>query len=71
RRSIWRRRGGRPAIGTEPEEVRAFLRLVLEKAGLPPLKILLKLLSKSRRKPRRQKIYTLLIMNFARGKWGR
>jgi len=42
--SIWKRRGGSPALGTKPEEARAFLKLVLEKAGLPPLKILLKLL---------------------------
>ena len=48
--SIWKRRGGSPAIGAEAEEAARFIRLVLEKAGLPPLKILVKLLTE-RRKP--------------------
>jgi len=48
--SIWKRRGGSPAIGIDVEQARGFLRLTLEKAGLPPLKILLKLLTE-RRKP--------------------
>ncbi|MGB4703813.1 MAG: hypothetical protein WBI18_01860, partial [Candidatus Saccharicenans sp.] len=42
--SIWRRRGGRPAIGIGVEEAKGFIRLALEKAGLPPVKVLLKLL---------------------------
>jgi len=41
--------GGVAGVGLE--EAGRFIRLVLEKAGLPPLKILLKLLTK-RRKPR-------------------
>ena len=48
--SIWKRRGGSPAVGVGAEEAERFIRLVLEKAGLPPLKILLKLLTE-RRKP--------------------
>jgi len=46
--SIWKRRGGSPAIGVGLEEAGRFIRLVLEKAGLPPLKVLLKLLKERR-----------------------
>jgi len=49
--SIWKRRGGQPAIGIEVEQARGFLRLALEKAGLPPLNILLKILNERRWKP--------------------
>jgi len=50
---IWRRRGGRPAIGIGVEEAKGFIRLALEKAGLPPVKVLLKLLTE-RRKPKQK-----------------
>ena len=50
--SIWKRRGGQPAIGIEVEQARGLLRLALEKAGLTPLNILLKLLTGRRRKPK-------------------
>ncbi|MDI6699604.1 MAG: hypothetical protein QME85_11850, partial [Candidatus Saccharicenans sp.] len=49
--SIWTRRGGRPAIRIGVEEAKGFIRLALEKAGLPPVKVLLKLLDE-RRKPK-------------------
>ncbi len=48
--SIWRRRGGKPAVGTGRQEARGLIKLALEKAGLPPVKVLLKLLTE-RRKP--------------------
>jgi len=51
--SIWRQRGGRPAVGIGAEEARGLIRLALEKAGLPPVKVLLKLLDE-RRKPKHQ-----------------
>jgi len=51
--SIWRRRGGRPAIGIGVEEAKGFIRLALEKAGLPPVKVMLKLLTE-RRKPKQK-----------------
>jgi hypothetical protein len=50
--NIWEQRGGSPAVGAGAEEAERFIRLVLEKAGLPPLKILLKLLYERRRKSR-------------------
>jgi len=49
--SIWKRRGGQPAIGIDVEQARGFLGLALEKARLPPLNILLKLLTERRWKP--------------------
>jgi len=49
--SIWKRRGGNPAFGIRLEEAGIFIRLVLEKAGLPPLNILLKILNERGRKP--------------------
>jgi len=49
--SIWKRRGGQPAIGIKVDQAKGFLRLALEKAGLPPLNILLKFLNERRRKP--------------------
>jgi len=50
--SNWKRRGGSAAIGTEAEEVAGFIKLVFEKAGLPPLNIWLKLLTERKRKLR-------------------
>ncbi len=47
-REVWSRRAGQPAVGTSAEEAGRFIRLVLEKAGLPPLKVLLKLLEERR-----------------------
>jgi len=44
-------RGGQPAVGIGVEEAKGFIRLALEKAGLPPVKVLLKLLTE-RRKPK-------------------
>jgi hypothetical protein len=46
--SIWKWRGGSPALGIGLEEAGRFIRLVLEKAGLPPLNVLLKLLNERR-----------------------
>ena len=48
--SIWERRSGEPAIGKEIEEARGLIKIALAKAGFPPVKLLLKLLSE-RRKP--------------------
>ncbi|MDI6697501.1 MAG: hypothetical protein QME85_01015 [Candidatus Saccharicenans sp.] len=49
--SIRERRSGEPAVGKDLEEARGLIKLALEKAGLPPLKVLLKLLTE-RRKPK-------------------
>lgn len=45
------RKGGKPAVGQSAEEASKFMKLMLKKAGFPPLKILVKLL-KERSRPR-------------------
>ncbi|MDI6848587.1 MAG: hypothetical protein QME69_02205 [Candidatus Saccharicenans sp.] len=49
--SIRERRSGEPAVGKDLEEARGLIKMALEKAGLPPVKVLLKLLDE-RRKPK-------------------
>jgi len=51
--SIWRQRGDPPAVGKSLEDARGLIKVALEKAGLPPVKVLLKLLDE-RRKPKHQ-----------------